>query len=380
MSDTALPSSTPAGRRTGLRARLNRLAASRAFQSWAAGKPILRRIARNEGDALFDLVAGFAHSQVLAALVDLRLLHLLMDRPVTPVEAASLAGLPPDRMRVLLRAGAALGLLRRDRDGRYMTSQRGAALTGVPGLEAMIAHHRVLYRDLADPVAFFRGEGETELARFWPYVFGADGASDPEVTRRYSALMADSQVLVAEDTLRTDPFRGVTHLMDVGGGSGVFALAAAAACPGLRVTVLDLPEVVRGAADRIERAGQSDRIGTHAASFRDDPLPPGADAISLIRVLYDHGDDTVRALLPKVRDALPPGGRVVVSEPMTGGDRPERAGDAYFALYTLAMGTGRARSAAEIAALLREAGFQDIRTPRPGRPFVTRVVSARRPA
>ncbi len=79
-------------------------------------------------------------------------------------------------------------------------------------------------------------------------------------------------------------------------------------------------------------------------------LPQGADAISLVRVLYDHADDTVAPLLRAVHDALPPGGRVVVSEPMSGGDSPDPATDVYFSVYTLAMQTGRTRSAAEIAA------------------------------
>ena len=93
-------------------------------------------------------------------------------------------------------------------------------------------------------------------------------------------------------------------------------------------------------------------------------------------MLYDHADDTVRALLARVHAALPPGGRLVVSEPMTGGPRPERAGDAYFALYCMAMRTGRARSAGEISALLAAAGFGRIAAPRPARPFITSVVTA----
>jgi demethylspheroidene O-methyltransferase len=65
---------------------------------------------------------------------------------------------------------------------------------------------------------------------------------------------------------------------------------------------------------------------------------------------------------------------------MSGGDRPDRATDTYFALYTLAMGTGRTRSAARIAELLRGAGFTAIRGHRTHRPFVTGVVSAARPS
>jgi demethylspheroidene O-methyltransferase len=61
---------------------------------------------------------------------------------------------------------------------------------------------------------------------------------------------------------------------------------------------------------------------------------------------------------------------------MSGGDRPDPQTDVYFALYTLAMRTGRTRSQQEVAALLAAAGFSDIRRPRAFRPFVTAVVTA----
>ena len=66
---------------------------------------------------------------------------------------------------------------------RVVLTRRGAALLGVPGLEAMILHHRAFYRDLEDPVAFLRDGTETELAGFWPYVFGPGAEIDPEVMR-----------------------------------------------------------------------------------------------------------------------------------------------------------------------------------------------------
>ncbi|MCC5975993.1 MAG: methyltransferase domain-containing protein [Rubellimicrobium sp.] len=355
---------------------INRLAASRRFQRWAARFPLTRGIVRREGEAMFDLVAGFCHSQILQALVELDIPSMLLDHDADVATLARRATVPTDRMAVLLNGGVAIGILSRRRSGRYGLSRRGAALTAVPGLAGMIRHHAVLYRDLADPAAFFRGETETGLAAFWPYVFGAGAATDPGQAAAYSRLMAESQVLVAEDTLAAVPLSGVGHLMDVGGGTGAFLAAVAVDHPGLRLTLFDLPAVAPAARHRFEAMGASDRLSIVPGSFRDDPLPLGADAISLVRVLYDHSDATVRALLAAVRLALPPGGRLIVSEPMTGGDRPERAGDAYFALYCMAMRTGRARSAAQIAKLVQEAGFGSIRTPRMARPFVTSVVTA----
>jgi demethylspheroidene O-methyltransferase len=355
----------------------NRLAASRGFQAWASRSPFTRGIARREGEALFDLVAGFVHSQVLHALVELRVLHMLLDAPATARAVAGRTNLDPRRAEVLLRAGVALRLLKLRRDGRFALSRRGAALLGVPGLEAMILHHRAFYRDLEDPVGFLRDGSDTELARFWPYVFGKASEIEPEVARTYSDLMADSQALVAEETLRAVRFDGVAHLMDVGGGSGAFLSAVAAAYPTLQATLFDLPEVVPSAEERFRRAGLSSRVTVAGGSFRDEPLPRGADAISLVRVLYDHSDETVALLLSRVREALPPGGRLIVSEPMTGGARPSRPGDTYFALYTMAMGTGRTRSPAEIAGLLTSAGFAQVTVRATKRPFVTSVVEAR---
>ncbi len=353
-----------------------RLISSRKFQTWAAGFPLTRGIVRREGEALFDLLAGFCHSQVLMALVQFDIPRRLLDEPMTATQLAHVCRVPEERMVILLRASVAINLIKKKRGGRYALTQRGAALLGVPGLGAMIKHHDILYRDLADPVAFFRGETDTELASFWPYVFG--GGMEPNVAATYSDLMAQSQELVAQDTLRSIDFSGIKALRDVGGGSGAFLEAVGRKYSDLELVVFDLPEVAPSSAARFEAAGMSSRARFETGSFKTDVIPAGTDAISLIRVLYDHSDDTVRQLLTKCYDALPAGGRLIISEPMSGGERPERAGDAYFALYTLAMQTGKARSAAEISALCEAAGFEVVATPKPMRPFVTGCLHARK--
>ncbi|MFK7837156.1 MAG: methyltransferase [Sulfitobacter sp.] len=353
---------------------LNALVAKRGFQKWAARFPLTRLLVRREGEALFDLLAGFCHSQVLMALVQLEIPQQLMQAPATMRALAAKAGVPEARMQVLLQAGVALGLLKMKRGGRFGLTQRGAALVGVPGLQEMIRHHDVLYRDLADPVAFFRGDTKPELAGFWPYVFGGD--VDQDVAATYSDLMAQSQLLVADDTLDAVSLKGVSHLMDIGGGTGAFLTEVAARYGDLQLTLFDLPAVAPGAQARFAQHGLTGRTQIVPGSFRTDALPQGADAISLVRVLYDHADETVAALLAAVYAALPAGGRLIISEPMSGGARPHRPGDAYFALYTLAMETGKARSADQIAAICAAAGFKDVQKPSSRRPFVTSCVVA----
>ena len=381
MADTALMSQEPLSTKPDRRqaSRWVRLMAKPSFQKWATKFPLIRRLVRHEGEAMFDLVAGFCHAQILQAIVKFDIPAMLLEQQMTPSALGRACAVPPERMQVLIQGAAAIGLLKTKRNGLITLTRRGAALAGVPGLQGMIAHHDVLYRDLADPVAFFRGEVDTELAHFWPYVLGARGATDPDVTARYSELMSDSQTLVAADTLDAVSFKGVQTLMDVGGGSGAFLAAAAARYPSLNMTLFDLPAVAPAARARFEALGFAGRLRIISGSFRDDALPDGMDLVSLVRVLYDHSDTTVAVLLRSVFDALPAGGRLLISEPMTGGVAPERAGDAYFALYCMAMRTGRARSQGEIAQLIAAAGFTDIQTPRSRRPFITSVVTAVKP-
>jgi len=354
------------------------LIGSRKFQTWAAKTPFAASIARRDGERLFDLTAGFLHSQVLMAFVNLDLAHHLSAQPRSVQDLALRLSMPPNRVRVLCQAASALGLMKRTRNGRYALGRLGAALPGVPGLAQMIRHHDVLYRDVSDPVAFFRDGSDTELAGFWPYVFGASGQIDPDTSAIYSDLMAQSQTLVAEETLRHADLRGIETLLDIGGGTGAFLTAVGLAYPSLNLHLFDLPVVADGAATRFADAGLADRAAITGGSFRTDAIPTGADAISLVRVLYDHTDETVRMLLAKVHAALPSGGRVLVSEPMSGGASPTRPGDAYFAIYCMAMGTGRARSAQEISKHLKDAGFAEVKTRKTNRPFITSVVEARK--
>lgn len=355
--------------------RLNKIA-SPEFQRWAAASWFTRAFAKKDSERVYDLVAGFVYSQTLLACTELGVLQTLKRGPASARTLAMRHGLPEDRMQTLCQSAAAIGLMVRRRDGSYRLGRLGAAVIGVPGLEQMIRHHKVFYRDLADPVALLSGDTDPELSHFWPYVLGVDRAANAETAAEYSSLMATSQLLVAEETLDALPLNTLTALTDVGGGTGVFLEQVGLKYPNLPLHLFDLPAVIDAARNRL---GDEPRIRMSAGSFLDDPLPVDGNAVSLIRVLYDHDDSTVHRVLARVFDALPPGGQVIVSEPMSGGDAPTRSGDAYFGFYTMAMTTGRPRSAQMHMALLQEAGFEGMRQHPNRRPFLTSVISARKP-
>lgn len=380
----ALAASPPAPARRTWRERWlafrNGRIANPAFQRWAAGFPLTRGIARRNTRALFDLCAGFVYSQVLFACVRLDLFGTLEAGPQTVASLSRRFRLTEERTLRLLKAAASLDLVAALPDGRFALADLGAAMVGNPSIAAMIEHHAMLYADLADPVALLRGEaGPTRLAEYWLYADHSRlGVAGDDSVAAYSGLMSASHALLAEDVLDAYPLGGHACLMDVGGGEGAFLTAAARRHRSLQLKLFDLPPVAERAAARLAEQGFGDRVACHGGSFHDGVLPTGADVISLVRIVHDHDDSAVAGLLRAAHAALPPGGTLLVAEPMAGTPGAEPIGDAYFGFYLLAMGSGRARTAEDLRGMLAAAGFVEIREISTRRPLLTRLITAKR--
>jgi demethylspheroidene O-methyltransferase len=352
------------------------------FQRFAARSPLMRRVARRRAGAMFDLCAGFVYSQVLLACVQLKLFDHLAAAPLGVDELAARMALPRESAQLLLDAAASLDLVQRRSQGRYGLGQLGAELRGNPSVTAMIEHHALLYRDLADPVALLRGPGGGgELAAYWAYARDGKAAALPDAAiAPYTALMAASQPMIVNEVLQVFSFRDHRCLLDVGGGDGSFLAAVAASTPGLRGILFDLPAVAEKAAERFRAAGLAPRATAIGGSFLTDPLPAGADIVSLVRVIHDHDDSEVLTLLRAVHDALPDQGKLLVAEPIAGISGTESMAEAYFAFYLRAMGSGKARTFRRLSELLRQAGFAEIQL-RPGpMPLVASIITGVKPA
>ncbi len=338
-------------------------------------RPVAQRRARD----LFDLCAGFVYSQVLLACVRLGLFNLLKEGPQTADSVGRRLSLSADSTTRLLNAAVSLRLVARRGSERFALGPLGAALCGNPAIANMVEHHGLLYADLADPVALLRApRRDTELAQFWPYA----GAEQPnglaaDQVAAYSVLMSASQALIAEDILDAYPLKQHQCLLDVGGGDGSFAAAAAARAPDLRVIVFDLPPVAERARETLAAKGLGDRATAVGGSFFSDSLPEGADIASLVRIIHDHDDEGALAILRNIRRALPEDGTLLLAEPMSGTAGAEPIGDAYFGLYLLAMGRGRPRTPDELDDLLSTAGFNEVRLLPTRRPLLTKLILAR---
>ena len=141
--------------------------------------------------------------------------------------------------------------------------------------------------------------------------------------------MSASQALIAADVLDAWAFGAHRCLLDVGGGDGTFLTAAGANAPKLQLMLHDLPAVAELARARLATVGLGHRATVTAGDFFTQPLPGGADIFTLIRVLHDHNDGNVVALLRNIRRAIAVNGVLLIAEPMSGMNA-DAIGDAYF--------------------------------------------------
>ncbi|MHB2167166.1 methyltransferase [Alsobacter sp. R-9] len=355
----------------------DRLLRDPVFQRRAAAFPLTRWIARRRARESFDLVAGFVYAQILHAVVKLKVLETVAAGPVDLGAIAAATGLPLSSARKLCAGAAALRLLQ-ERGGGYGLGDLGAALLGNAGVLAMVEHHAILYEDLQDPVGLLRDPSRpTKLSAYWAYATQDPATLTADKVADYSRLMAASQQFIAGEVLDAYPVAGHRRLLDVGGGEGAFIRAAARRAPALECMLFDVPPV----ADRATAAFAADGLAQRARAFGGnmftDPLPQGADLVSLVRVLYDHPDDRVLTLLKATRAALAPGGTLIVAEPMAATPGAETVGAAYFGFYLMAMKGGESRSPDALAGLLRQAGFSQVDTRSTRSPLLTGLLVAR---
>jgi demethylspheroidene O-methyltransferase len=354
-----------------------RVQARPAFQRWASAFPLTRPVALHRTQRVFDLCSGFVYSQTVLALMRLEILQDLLDGPLTEEEVAERTGLPLRSARRILEAGSAVDVLRHE-SGAYALSTLGAPLATQPAFRSLLEHNALFYEELVDPVALLRRGRGTELPTYWPYSETQKPSDLPEdQVAAYSRFMADSQPLVAQEILDAYDVRGHDRILDVGGGEGVFLGEVGARAPKLELHLFDLPAVAERGRRRLEGEGLGSRLTVTGGDFFRDPLPRGADLVTLVRILHDHDDAEVESLLGSVREALRPGGTLLVAEPMAGTPHAETVGAAYFGLYLLALGQGAPRSPSDLAELVRQAGFRDVRTPRARSPVFTSLLVAR---
>jgi len=153
--------------------------------------------------------------------------------------------------------------------------------------------------------------------------------------------------------------RGRTKLLDIGGGSGIYACSLVAHHPHLCATVFDQPPVDKIAAKLIAQRGFNDSIGVLACDMFKEPLPRDSDIHLYSNVLHDWGVPEVRQLVAASFNALKPGGLLIIHDAFISADKTGPLPVAAYSALLMHSTQGKCYSTAEYEEFLGEAGFSE---------------------
>ncbi len=206
----------------------------------------------------------------------------------------------------------------------------------------------------------------------------SDAMLTDEFATTFTAAMDCRGFVLGPELARTlSPCPGA-RLLDIAGGSGIYACTIAAHHPTLTATVFERPPVDAIARTMIAKRGYTSRVSVVAGDMFVDPLPTGHDVHLYSNVIHDWDTDKVPALLAASFAALPPGGTLVVHDCHLHADKSGPLPVAKYSAILMAVTEGKCYSIAEMHALLTAAGFTDLTYT----PTVAdrSVITARKPA
>jgi SAM-dependent methyltransferase len=336
---------------------------------------------------IFEAFRGsYATELLVAAVAHFDLFERLAVRPKSLAELRGELELAERPAIVLTTALRAMGLLTTDADGRLgltplaaeqLLADRGFDITGYlrlradsPGVVEMVEHLR------SDRPA---GSRPDEQGAAFIYRTGVESAMEKEASaRRLTLALAGRARNVAPRLAEVLPLDRAHCLLDVGGGTGIYAIGWLRRHAHLRAVVWDRPEVTKIAREMAVEYGVAERLSTYDGDMFSDEPPAGCDAILLSNVLHDWDVPLCRLLVGKCAAVLPPGGQLLIHDVLLDDDL---SGPLPVALYSAALFTmteGRAYSAAEFSGWMRDVGL----IVEPSRPTLVHcaVLVGRKPA
>ncbi len=330
---------------------------------------------RDDGVTAVSSVAyGFMGSQALFAALEIGLFTELAAGPSTLETLASRLNSEPRLLRALLEACAGMDLVARDGDlyrnspaaGRYLVRDA----RGYVGEYYLRQIAGTLYAQLPAARAVVRGEPVDQTYAG----FLDDPARAEAFIRGQHAGSAGPAYLLA----KTHDVSRFTCLLDLGGGSGAFAIEMARRHAGLSAIVVDHPSVIEVSRKIVAEAGLGGRIRGVAGDVVRGAWPGGADLILLSYVVSSYGPATLRDLLARAHAYLPAGGGLIIHDFALHGDRPGPRNAALWYFANLAISaTSHPHTVGEIERAMTDAGFGDV-TVRPHVPDITFAFTGRR--
>jgi SAM-dependent methyltransferase len=305
--------------------------------------------------------AMYAPDMLIAALVHLDFFTWLAQRPSTKEEICRGFEITDRPTDVMLTLFAAMGLVEERQRVFHLTgAAREHLVKGSPWyLEPYFASvkNRPVTLDLLKVLRTGKPAnwGSQETDKDWHKSMETE-----EFATQFTSAMDCRGVYLAQAVAKSIDLSPYRHLLDIAGGSGIYACSIVTHYPQLDATVLEKPPVDRIAARAIADRGCSAKVRVVARDMLTMPLPSDADVHLFSNVLHDWDEPVVRELLQKSFDALRAGGMVMVHDAFLNAEKNGPLHVAEYSVLLMHSSEGRCYSVAEMEQYLRDAGFHDV--------------------
>jgi SAM-dependent methyltransferase len=301
----------------------------------------------------------YAADLVTAALVWLDAFTWLDRHPSTLAGLCDGLGVQARPADVMITLFAAMGLVARNGDTIRLTPvAREHFVADSPySLRAYYAsfRERPVCKDLVDVLKTGKPAGwASTKPNDW-----INAMKDPAFADGFTAAMDSRGLFLGPAAARAVDLAGRRALLDIAGGSGIYACAFVERHPHLSATVFERPPVDAVAWRAIEARGFGDRVRVQAGDMLSEPLPGGHDVHLISNVLHDWDLPAVDRLLAASYAALPPGGLLVIHDAHLNADKSGPLPVAAYSVMLMHGTEGRCYSVAEMFERTAAAGFRD---------------------
>ena len=312
-------------------------------------------------ERLMELSFAYAPPLIISAGVSNKVFDSLEDGAKTPGQIAEETGASARALGILMNALVGLGLLKKDRQGKYSLTPESAAflLSKKPGT------HAGFFGTIA-PQLISRWLRLSDIVREGRPVVAVN--QETEGTEFFSQLveniipMSYPPAQKLGDHLKLAKAKNEIRVLDLGAGSGIWGIALAQKSPRVRVTAVDWAGMIPTTKRITQKFGVGDRFNYAEGDMLEATFGSGYDIATLGHILHSEGEDRSRRLLSKIFRALKSGGTIAIAEWLVNNDRTKPLPSLMFAVQMLVnTEKGDTFSFNQIKNWLEEAGFEKVR-------------------
>ncbi|MZE71863.1 methyltransferase [Streptomyces sp. SID5789] len=316
---------------------------------------------RDQSDSysLLHLIQGAVITQAISVAARLGIADVLADGPLAAEDIAARVGAHPGATHRILRALAGHGVFAVRPDGRYEHTPlsdrlREDAPDSMRGF-ALLMNHPTLWEEWGHLSATVE-TGEANLPRL-----RGMGALDffhanPDYARVFFQAFGELSASETAPILDAYDFSRFGTVVDVIAGRGNLLAGILQQAPDAKGVLYDSEIATVDSPALFEEAEVADRLTIEHGGYLG-KLPPGGDAYVFKHIIHDFSEADAVTALRNAREAIAPGGRLLVIEYALPENNEKHIGHT-IDLWLMLMLGARERTRAEYSELFAKAGFE----------------------